>query len=652
MSDGDAHTSGTTRPNSPALNLYLALMALADVCRNGVRAFRDLSEERTTHQGRMAALVDAGASPDVLERQHSTTPEHAAGLLRTVKDARESCEQARKALADGGANGWDESISPNSAGQSRSVELLAKLPALERALRLLEVMPTMPDMLAGGEVETLAALGPWFDSARNELQAIFLEPKVPARPQTGVDSNGSTLPAGAAWDLYWTLGKLAGLCDSVGTTAEITLNGAQPGAKWPEPFFQPAIMGAVVLVTRDAQVQCKRVHRAIADGGARLWDGKASPNSVGQPRSIEVIAKLGPLERAFKMLELTGGTRKDIEAITSLGAWCSGMCDDLRAVWAVHGQSNAPCAADLLASTPASTGTPDPHTPEALYGTPIGDVRERTIRLLTENPYARTIAIEAFERVAAQYRAHEEYVREGLAKLAETATVEERMDESSRLRDAAPADPLARGAFNYGDSLRPDNPADVDLAVFWVVGLADCDSPTPILPEPPESEVDAHTCWYRRFDGRNLEPFDTSKRLATGHPTDAEVHGRIARNAERYLAWFKSRVAERTPAPSPSELAAPSPVRPDVFIVSGDRKEIRAMHVAGFMRENDFKIADALAAMQAAGHEIKKTLFYAIVKTLDEKPEWRKRDPFSAECGNRQNSHVVRSRKNTRGKKG
>lgn len=187
MTTDPMDTSGTTPPHGPEWDLYLALMALANACRNGGRAFRDLSEAREGHQAKAAALYATTGSAGVLDHQDLTiTPAHSAGLLRTVKDARESCEQARKALADGGAAGWDESTSPNSAGQRRSIELRAKLPALERALPVLELMATMPGVLADAEMETLASLGQWFASARDEFHAVS-EAKGDARL-----ANGST----------------------------------------------------------------------------------------------------------------------------------------------------------------------------------------------------------------------------------------------------------------------------------------------------------------------------------------------------------------------------------------------------------------------------------------------------------------------------
>lgn len=173
MSEGDAHTSGTTRPNSPAWNLYLALAALADFGRNGASAFRELTEAREVYQTTMAAMHAATGLDSVLERTHTTTPDHAAALHRLISDARESCEDAHRAIADGGAAGWDEGTSPNSAGQRRSHEMRTKLLALERTLPILDLLPDNPTHRAGDQIDTLATLAAWFAFARDDLQAVF-----------------------------------------------------------------------------------------------------------------------------------------------------------------------------------------------------------------------------------------------------------------------------------------------------------------------------------------------------------------------------------------------------------------------------------------------------------------------------------------------
>ena len=152
--------------------LHWAVTALADFT-SADEGFNGLRADRERHQKTIANLMNLGGDVSELLRSHHKIPdEHAAVLHQTIAGGKASCARASKALIDGGAIAWDQSTSPNAAGQRRSIELHARLQAVDRGIQMLGIMVSIPDMLGSEDIDSLWASRTYFKAARDELRAV------------------------------------------------------------------------------------------------------------------------------------------------------------------------------------------------------------------------------------------------------------------------------------------------------------------------------------------------------------------------------------------------------------------------------------------------------------------------------------------------
>jgi hypothetical protein len=87
---------------------------------------------------------------------------------------------------------------------------------------------------------------------------------------------------------------------------------------------------------------CERTTTALANGAARVWDLRTSPNSAGQPRSVETHTKAQSLYHCCGLLEAIVGmddalTDSVAETLANLREWFEFAIRDLRAVLALQG---------------------------------------------------------------------------------------------------------------------------------------------------------------------------------------------------------------------------------------------------------------------------------------------------------------------------
>lgn len=182
----------------PSLQLFEALNGLNTICHN-TPAFRTIAEQRSrTHGTRLELLrqmarsaslraneqLRAGAKFEEVvtemvnatntaseERPAASADGPSKALKKILTQARSLCDQARKAIASGGADPMDMALSPSS--KARSIELRIGVGKADELFTGLELKLEEPRFMIEDDVDAMERLGESFGRARDELGAVL-----------------------------------------------------------------------------------------------------------------------------------------------------------------------------------------------------------------------------------------------------------------------------------------------------------------------------------------------------------------------------------------------------------------------------------------------------------------------------------------------
>ena len=187
-------------------------------------------------------------------------------------------------------------------------------------------------------------------------------------------------------------------------------------------------------------------------------------------------------------------------------------------------------------------------------------VRDQAREFLENNPVAKRVAQDSFDRVVELFRPHADYVRVEEAKLPSFTDRIERYKAEIKIENMAPDNPLKRGRFYYYKEAEPGNRHETNvlngaeednddrkLGIFWLVGCADNNNPRPFIPKPEEHDTDSLWCWYERLDPKSLELLDVTVLFSNDEFNELELDQDYAKAAKDYLYWLKGSVADKTP---------------------------------------------------------------------------------------------------------
>lgn len=325
-----------TATEHPALTLFHALNALHTVCSNA-GAFRELAERRERARAMQLNFLNIGAKiasdranelaragapreqqwaalTEGMDRANDPPPsnepdEYTKSLRGNVLDhGRTWCERARAAMRAGGAKGLDAATHPNAAGQARSIELHTKLQDAERVFVGLTIGVGDPRIIIDKDAASMADLGAWFASTRDELGAVF--------ETRGLDAPAPTPTVSVSPDLLERLQRAAAAVDpgAIDRAAERAAEKIARvfGAGDNGHTKPPALPAGVALTTDHESIL------AVLGKTPTKCKTVIDVSSAGTIRNRETVGRLlGELE-GFGMVDRPHGKRKGY-ALTDAG---------------------------------------------------------------------------------------------------------------------------------------------------------------------------------------------------------------------------------------------------------------------------------------------------------------------------------------------
>lgn len=154
-----------SEPESPFANARLA-NALGDLCFvcGHSSAITDLAAKWEQAEDSKVVISKSPPSEELAEYRDS---------LGVVWDSgRDYCNQAKRAIDDGGAKGLDAATKPNAAGQPRSLQLGVKLGQAIGLFACLKGALRNPLYFSDNNVQELQNFGDWFGQVWEELGAV------------------------------------------------------------------------------------------------------------------------------------------------------------------------------------------------------------------------------------------------------------------------------------------------------------------------------------------------------------------------------------------------------------------------------------------------------------------------------------------------